>query len=215
MRQVMLWTGVFVMAVGVCALIAAEGPAGQEEAKQVQDVEKMGAARARAQTAVIALGKAVDQNASGFAKFANEISGLYNKTAAILDRAIQLENAKGEARNDALLNDLNSARRSAGDMWNDYSARLKPAADAKYNEAYQIFHQSVNQCMSIAGQLDGAWLRGGMDPAVLMTVYATVERTARQTEAAAREAVADLEFQVKPWTEDLKKAEDLAAKVGG
>lgn len=188
--------------------VAQEKPAAASDSgAYVKKLEAMGAARARFQQTYQEVSKLTDASVNGFSTRSGAIQINYEKTCQLLDKAIQQEQAKPAAEQNAeQLKAMLNERQNVAQLWSKYANIDLLAINVKIAAAYQRWVSGLTPVYSSLSAMDGGWTKLNLDMDALKSMYELAEKGAAELKAEQQAALADMDAQVKVWQDALTNA---------
>lgn len=190
------------LATGALALSTFAGEIGNDD-----PLVKLGIARGKAEATLRDAGPAFEPR-SPFRMANQKLERLHERVITGLNHAREVEDAKGDAKNEQLMRDLEERVRLLESAWQDLQ-QGEPAATAIAAD------RAANQLEQLRGVLnglrehEGQWQEAELDTSALEVSYAALQKRTLALRALADQATVTLQAQVKAWETHLHDAETL------
>ena len=169
-------------------------------------IEQLGALRMRVSNKLNNLAKATDNVANGVNAANESVATAYTQARTEISTRQQTENSKaGDARDQLTIDALNVRSARVESIWNnDYSRKDIPAFNSKLTEINNFANNLAQVYQNIAGA-DQAWLRTGLDPLVLTTVFVALDKRLDQLITDAKTLAADYKTLLEERVRKIKE----------
>ena len=167
-------------------------------------VEKLGALRLRLSVKINEINKLTDNSANGSNKASDSLLLLYSQVRNDLTKQIQTENAKGDSKDQLMLNALTAKAEKLDNVRLEQGSRDWPVFTGKMSALYYVAN-NLNIIFQNAGGVDQAWLRAGLDPATLTAAFAALSMRADEVKAEAAILVDDFKKLCESREKQIKE----------
>lgn len=193
-RTVMMMMAAATMACS--GVMAADAPGAPNTDNQV---DKVGALRGRMMLKFSTeLPKFNAGNASEAQAVYNAIAKIYGEVNQVAQKAIQVENAKAEARDQATIDNYTKKYQKNQEMWGAFNQKEWANYGKKVGELNACF-AALNQVYATIYNLDGYWNNGGLDLGVLADLFSMMNKKADDYKIQAQLVLSDATKQVAVW----------------
>ncbi|MEI8352784.1 MAG: hypothetical protein WCG36_10815, partial [bacterium] len=167
----------------VTMMAAASVMAAGEPVSKEKQMESLGVQRGRLMLKMDDVRKLMDGNLNGATAAQRTIQGIQGKRGQVLAKQLQEENAKtAEAKNQAVLEDLQKKTRQNNEMWSQFSETEWAAYNKAAGEQYPVF-QALSQSFASVVNIEMTWNNAGLDLDTLTAVLSAMEKRADDIKA--------------------------------
>jgi len=175
---------------------------GVESAQTIRDkqVEKLGATKGRVQSKILELQKLVEATQKEAAAVQAEVQRIQQQTSASLVKLVQEENAKPqEMRNVAVTENSNKKTQKLNEMlaeFNNVTWATYVQKTAQLQATYTVIVQSLFPALQ---GMDAHWVSANLDPEIVITAVAAVEKRLDGLKIQFATAVTDVKAALPVW----------------
>ena len=167
-----------------------------------QQMETLGALRARLMLRLTSLGKAIDSNQNGAQAARDTIDKINSAVSKSIKAKLDEENAKADPDR-PLLDTLNKKNQEVSDMRGDFEKNYWTVYSLKMGSLNQV-HGALNQIFQNVANVEMAWNTVGFDLNTLIELLTMIEKKTDESKAQALEITGSLTKQVAVWEEFAK-----------
>ena len=170
-------------------------------------------ARTEAELALRDCRAVMDDQKSGWRSTYDIMNKNREDASRMLDVAQQKEGQKGEARDQAFIDECQRRRRSIDVNWREMEVKARPPLEVSYRDAVMTY-QRLSNVMYRLMDLENSWKDTNLDLAILKPLYETVDKQAKQAKAQADKALEDLKKLAMLWEDSLKQVKAYVGERG-
>jgi hypothetical protein len=195
----MLSTRVWIVAF-LTLLAAAQTPVWAQDldAKMEEQYNAIALARTKAELALRKARMAQDHNDAAWRVASSGADAAYQKLEKSLDRKIEEEQGKDDARDDEKLKLLNEKKDTVQAEWQKFADVDRPALETRYHSANDMTN-ALNDLLNNLSNLEHAWKDTGMDLGLIEKAYMSLAQRAEGCQQAAQKALGELQAVQASW----------------
>jgi len=198
MKKCMIAMSVVLVLTCMVATVVAAKAAKTAEEQQVDPLQALATAKAKAEAAVNLMSPAADPVKTGYSVLYSDIQDVYNKVWPLMQKVIMDESAKAFVeQNASLLQKAKDQSALIADEWAKYT-KVWPMLNSRQADA-QTWAANVATVFNSLNGAEPYWKTGKMDLALLKAAYEAVEKRAQEVTEVLNTVLAEHKRELKKW----------------